>query len=293
MSRKVAVLKDRGVVRVAGEDARRLLQGLVTNSMDRLEANSAIFAGLLSPQGKILFEFFIVRAGDGYLLDTAREAIGELIKRLNFYKLRAKASFTDQSAEYAVAAMWGAPAPTAEVPPGWVVYADPRLPELGLRALVPTSAPLSGEVNTTEEDYHAHRIALGVPQAGLDYAAGDTFPHEALYDQLNGVDFTKGCYVGQEIVSRMEHRGTARKRIVPVRGQGPLARGQQVTAGAATIGSIGSVSGNRALALLRLDRAAEALEKKEPITAGGIPLVIELPAWARFTLPSRKDVAQA
>jgi folate-binding protein YgfZ len=293
MSRKVAVLKDRGVVRVAGEDARRLLQGLVTNSMDRLEANSAIFAGLLSPQGKILFEFFIVRAGDGYLLDTAREAIGELIKRLNFYKLRAKASFTDQSSERAVVAMWGAPAPTAEVPPGWVVYADPRLPELGLRALVPTSAPLSGEVNAAEEDYHAHRIVLGVPQAGLDYALGDTFPHEALYDQLHGVDFTKGCYVGQEIVSRMEHRGTARKRIVPVSSAGPLARGQQVTAGAATIGSIGSVSGDRALALLRLDRAAEASEKNEPITAGGSPLVIELPAWARFTLPARKDVAQA
>lgn len=293
MSRKVAVLKDRGVVRVAGEDARRLLQSLVTNSMDRLEANSAIFAGLLSPQGKILFEFFIVRVGDGYLLDTAREAIGELIKRLNFYKLRAKASFTDQSSERAVVAMWDGSAPAAEVPPGWVVYADPRLPELGLRALVPAAAALSGEVNAAEEDYHVHRIALGVPQAGLDYAPGDTFPHEALYDQLNGVDFTKGCYVGQEIVSRMEHRGTGRKRIVPVRGQGPLARGQQVMAGAATIGSIGSVSGSRALALLRLDRAAEALEKNEPITAGGLPLVIELPAWARFTLPARKDVAQA
>jgi folate-binding protein YgfZ len=293
MSRKVAVLEDRGVVRVAGEDARRLLQGLVTNSMDRLEASASIFAGLLSPQGKILFEFFIVRVADGYLLETAKEGIGDLIKRLNFYKLRAKASFADRSDEYAVVVMWGASASAAEVPPGWVAYADPRLPELGLRALVPAAAPLSGEVNASEEDYHAHRIALGVPQAGLDYAPGDTFPHEALYDQLHGVDFTKGCYVGQEIVSRMEHRGTARKRIVPVRGAGPLARGQPVTAGAATIGSIGSVSGNRALALLRLDRAAEALEKNQPITAGGSPLMIELPAWARFTLASRKDVAQA
>ena len=139
----------------------------------------------------------------------------------------------------------------------------------------------------TEADYHARRIALGVPEGGRDYAYGDAFPHEALFDQLNGVDFKKGCYVGQEVVSRMEHRGTARKRIVGVEGEGPLpASGTEITAGGKPIGTLGSVGGASGLALLRLDRAEEAKAAGLPLRAGDVTVAVRIPAWARFKTPA-------
>jgi folate-binding protein YgfZ len=290
---KVTVLDDRGVIRVDGEDAYNLLQSLITNDMGQLERQPAIFAGLLSPQGKILFEFFVAKDGDGLLLETARDRVPDLIKRLNFYKLRAKASFADASADLRVAVIWNGAKPGNEERAGSIVYPDPRLSELGLRAIAPLTAPLAPITSASLEEYHAHRIALGVPEGGRDYALGDTFPHEALYDQLEGVDFAKGCYVGQEIVSRMEHRGTARKRVVPIVGAGRVASGAPVKTGAAAIGTVGSVHGTRALALLRLDRASEALEHGEALTAGEIPVSIELPKWVRFTLTPKKDTAEA
>ena len=146
----------------------------------------------------------------------------------------------------------------------------------------------------SEPSYDAHRISLGIPEAGKDFALGDTFPHEALYDQLGGVSFTKGCFVGQEVVSRMQHRGTARKRVVPVAGDGPLPEsGAEVRAGPSLIGTLGTVAGNRALAMLRLDRAAEALRKGETLRAGDVPVTIEIPAWATFSLPSETPESQA
>ena len=130
------------------------------------------------------------------------------------------------------------------------------------------------------------RINLGVPEGGRDYAFGDAFPHEALFDQLNGVDFKKGCYVGQEVVSRMEHRGTARKRIVPVEGVSVLpVPGTSVEAGGVPIGTLGSVSGAAGLALIRLDRAEEALVQAKALTAGGVKIALRRPAFARFAVP--------
>ena len=130
------------------------------------------------------------------------------------------------------------------------------------------------------------RIRLGVPEGGRDYDFGDTFPHEALFDQLNGVDFTKGCYVGQEVVSRMQHRGTARKRIVPVEGEAPLpASGTSIEAGGVPIGALGSVSGASGLALIRLDRAEEALARGKTLTAGGVKIALRRPSFARFAVP--------
>jgi folate-binding protein YgfZ len=136
---------------------------------------------------------------------------------------------------------------------------------------------------TAAADYHAHRIGLGVPEGGKDYALGDTFPHEALFDQLRGVDFDKGCYVGQEVVSRIQHRASVRKRVVKVQGPSPLpAPGTDVKAGAVTIGMLGSVSEQTALALLRVDRAAEAQAKNIPLTAAGVPLTIVFPSGRAF-----------
>ena len=287
MPTPLALLRDRGLVRVVGPDARKLLNGLVTNDLDQLDAQTAVHAGLLTPQGKILFDFFVVKAGgDALLLDVARASAEALIKRLTMYKLRAAVTIEAAPADLAVGAMWG---DAARVPAGVIAYQDPRLAALGQRFVAP--AGRVGEIPASQSDeaaYHAHRIALGVPEGGLDYAFADTFPHEALFDQLHGVDFEKGCYVGQEVVSRMEHRGTARNRIVPVDGAGSLTAAAAVTAGEVSLGHIGSVAGRAGLALIRLDRAHEATQKGQPIVAGDVTLQLRKPDWATFDMTGAK-----
>ena len=285
---KLAHLTRRGVIRVTGPDAVKLLDGLVTNSLDQLDEHPAIHTGLLSPQGKILFDFFITRAGDDLLIDTTASHVAELIKRLTFYRLRADAAFEDMSKQLIVVAAWGSELPN--VPGGIIAVPDPRHRALGSRLILPQErlAELPGE-RTDEAAYDAHRITIGIPEAGIDFALGDTFPHEALYDQLHSVDFSKGCFVGQEVVSRMQHRGTARKRIVPVEGQSALVPAAEVIAGTATIGSLGSVHDNRGLALLRLDRANEAVAKGEPMIAGDVTVAINRPDWLKLDIATGKS----
>ncbi|MGI9403038.1 MAG: YgfZ/GcvT domain-containing protein [Hyphomicrobium sp.] len=295
---RIALLPDRGVVSVMGEDAEKLLQGVITNDMALLQGQPAIQAGLLTPQGKILFEFFVVKAPGGFCLETAREKTAELSDRLNLYKLRVKAEIQDASADYTVAAFWGGPYELRHGGKPPLSFADPRLPDMGFRELVTmrTDWALGGEdANTaTQDDYHAHRIALGVPEGGKDYAFGDTFPHEALFDQLHGVSFEKGCYVGQEVVSRMANRGTARRRVVPVVGETALPEsGADIVAGGVTIGSLGSTAGTRGLALLRLDRAAEMSGEGASLNAGEVSVRIELPTWAHFGLSAKDSSAPA
>lgn len=287
-----ALLKDRAVLRVAGAEAERLLQSLVTTDVERLEDEPAIHAGLLTPQGKILFDFFLARAPGGFLIDVLKDKAADLASRLNFYKLRAQVTIADVSSEYAVAVFWGDPPPCFNQPlSSHPAFPDPRLSALGWRAVVHLpfvrEGGWVGTTAATAADYHAHRIGLGVPEGGKDYVLGDTFPQEALFDQLRGVDFDKGCYVGQEVVSRIRHRATARKRVVKVQGHEPLpASGTDVKAGAASIGTLGSVAERTGLALLRLDRAAEAQAKKIPLTAAGVTLTIVLPEWAAFSMAS-------
>jgi len=272
----IARLPDRGVVAVTGPDALPLLQGLLTNDTGLLGTMPAIHAGLLSPQGKILFDFLVAKTADGVLLDVVHERAADLVKRLTLYKLRADVAIRDVSNDHAVLAAFG---PGARLDAGFA-FPDPRLADLGWRAIVATGE--AGAATTPDSAYHAHRIGLGVPEGGRDFAFGDAYPHEALFDQLHGVSFTKGCYVGQEIVSRMEHRGTARKRIVPVMAETELRTGTPVTAGGIEIGAIGSVAGVRGLALLRLDRAEEAAAKGVALMAAETSVRIALPAWARF-----------
>jgi folate-binding protein YgfZ len=281
-------LLDRGVLRVTGADAHKLLQGVITNNLDKLEDGAAIHAGLLTPQGKILFDFFVVAEGDGFLIEVAKDKLPELAKRLGFYRLRAQVEIAE-APEFAVAAAWGG---VPNVPEGAIAFADPRLPEMGTRILLPASADFAslGCAEAQEADYHALRIRLGVPEGGRDYAFDDTFPHEALFDQLNGVDFKKGCFVGQEVVARMQHRGTTRKRIVPIEGDAPLATGVEVEAGGLPIGPIGSVEGVHGLALLRLDRAETAAAEGKPITAGGVTITLHRPAFAQFEVPAAVPV---
>jgi hypothetical protein len=272
-------LAGRGVVAVEGPDAVGFLQGLITNDVEALAPGAARFAALLTPQGKILFDFIALRGPDGFALDTAAALAPDLAKRLRFYKLRAKVEIADRSDALAVLAGWGdAPAPAG-------AFADPRLPALGWRAIVPVAE--AAGLPADEAAYRAHRIALGVPEGGEDFAHGDAFPHDANMDDLAGVDFAKGCYVGQEVVSRMKHRGTARRRVLTATGASPLPpAGTAVTAGGKPIGAVGSSAGTRGLALVRIDRAKAAMDERIPIEANGLALALALPAYARFGFPA-------
>lgn len=290
----VTVLADRGVVSVTGADAEKLLGGLITNDIALIAEAHALYAALLAPQGKMLFDFLVVKRGDGFLLDTLREKTGDLVKRLSMYKLRAQAEIRDVSADFAVGAAWGGETVPSDVPAGALVYADPRLPALGSRFIADVTAvrDAGDAVNASPEAYEAHRIGLGVPEGGRDFVFGDTFPHEALLDQLNGVSFDKGCYVGQEVVSRMQHRTTVRKRVVPVEADQELPQGPlPVLVGEAEIGRLGSVAGQRGLALLRLDRVAEAQRGGTLVTVNGLPLRVVLPSFATFQLGAPHEIA--
>jgi len=277
----VSLLADRGVVSLSGADAVDFLDNLATNDLTDMAVGEGRFAGLLTPQGKILFEFFALRTADGWLLDTLGAKATDLLKRLTMYKLRAKVVLADVSADHAVAAAWG-PAPPA-MGEGWC-YADPRSAEFGWRLIVPRAAVAGLEFRATDDDYHRHRIAVGIAEGGRDYPLGDTFPHEANYDRDAGVSFTKGCFVGQEVVARMQNKTVVRKRVVAVGGSAPLTTGADVlTGGTATIGTIGSVDCTRGLALLRIDRAAEAADKGQAlITADGAVVTVDPAALDRY-----------
>lgn len=283
----MATLADRGVVRLSGEDARSFLNGLVTADVGLVGEDRPRYAALLSPQGKILFDFIVAEAdgeqGGQLYLDTPRSVAADLAKRLGFYKLRAKVAVEDLSSSLAVVAYFGG----ERAPNGvGVIYPDPRHPALGDRVLMDRSEAeaLGGD----PEAWQAHRIALGVPEAIADFAYGDAFPHEADMDQLAGVDFDKGCYVGQEVVSRMHHRGTARTRIVPVQFEGGVApaSGTEASADGKAIGRIGSTTaGGRALAMLRLDRVEDALSSGVALQAGGLRFRPLKPDFITFPVP--------
>jgi len=273
MTNKAALLEDRGVVSVGGEDAASFLQGLLTNDVETLNPGEARYAGLLTPQGKILFDMIVVRApagaGAAFLIDCAAAQAPDLARRLGFYKLRARVSIADESAARGVAAFWGAP--PDRLPEG-AIYADPRDPRLGWRAILPRAAATA--VGTEHAaTYEALRIDAVVPKGGVDFAYGDAFPYDANFDLLNGVDFQKGCYVGQEVVSRMKHRGTGRKRVARVKlaADAPPA-GTPVFDGELPVGALGSSSGREALALLRLDRVEDANASGRRLSAAGVAL---------------------
>jgi tRNA-modifying protein YgfZ len=292
---KISNLTDRGVVSVTGKDAAKLLQGLITNDIASLETKpdelyfeaAVAHAGLLSPQGKILFDFFCVRTLDGFVLDVAAGKAADLAKRLTMYKLRASADIEVVSDDYQVLALWGQNACSSGPTRGTIAFRDPRSPELGFRILAEARfatdiASATNGFKVGADDYHAHRIALGVPEGGKDYEFGDTYPHEADFDVFNGVSFTKGCYVGQEVVARMQNKTVVRKRVVKVSGTAPLVSGADILFGDVPIGKTGSADGINALAMLRLDRAAEALDKQVPLTSNGIALAADPDALERY-----------
>lgn len=290
---QAALLPDRGVVKVAGEVARRFLNGLATNDMDKVAPGRARFAALLTPQGKIIVDFIAAEAepddGGAFFLDCPRALAATLAEKLNFYRLRAKITVEDLSEALGVMAVWDGAALSED----GLSYPDPRLAALGTRSIMPPQmvADAADALGATLADaaaYEAHRIALGIPRGGMDFAYGDTFPHEADMDQLAGIDFEKGCYVGQEVVSRVEHRASARSRILPISYDevSPLP-GIAMMAGEKQVGTLGTTAKGRGLAMLRLDRVADALESGTPLSAGGIAIRVLKPDWAKFAWPGK------
>jgi tRNA-modifying protein YgfZ len=282
---QIVELKRRGVVAVGGADAEKFLNDLVTSDIAGASRERAVYAALLTPQGKILFDFIIFRDDGHFLFDLPRSLVEDFVKRLGFYRLRAKVEIADLSDERIVVAAWGSDSPPIVDGP---VAPDPRLASLGFRAITPPGADMAPDFDeASEADYDAHRIKLGVPEGGIDFPFGQAFPHDADLDQLAGVDFRKGCFIGQEVVSRMEHRGTARRRIVIVHADGALpAAGTPVTAGERPLGSLGSSVGRLGLALIRLDRTKEAVDNGIGVTTGDVAIALTLPGWAKFGWPT-------
>src|SRR5438445_2801674 len=284
---KAAFLPDRGVVKVSGVDARDFLNGLVTTDITLLRPGLGRFGALLTPQGKIVVDFLITEApsghGGGFLIDCPRALAPSLATKLGFYKLRAKVTVENLSDSLGIIAAWDG---DFAMKPD-LAFADPREPKLGWRILAPEDlkqkvADLIGADLVDSADYEAHRIAFGVPRGGLDFMYGDAFPHETNMDRLNGVDFDKGCYVGQEVVSRMQHRGTARTRTVKVILDGFSPEpGTAILAGDKPVGTIGSTSGQHGLALIRTDRVTDALDAGVALTAGGLGLRLADPDSVR------------
>ncbi len=271
---KTAHLKSRAIVCVDGEEAEHFLQNLITCDLETLDSGATAFGALLTPQGKILFDFLIHRLEDRFMLDIDSSQADDFAKRLTFYRLRAKVGIERTADDVYVT--W---------PGSDERFADPRGAQLGFRTLETSDSPAA-----TEADWEAHRISLGFPECCKDFEPGDVFPHEALMDHFgqSGVDFSKGCYVGQEVVSRMQHRGTARSRFLKVmsRASGDLpAPGTEVKSADRTIGKMGSSSGNIGLALLRLDRVSSAMNEGAPLTADGVVIEVSLPGFATFDWP--------
>ena len=286
---KAAFLPDRGVVKVAGNDARDFLNGLLTTDVALLRPGLGRFGALLTPQGKITTDFLITEApsghGGGFLVDCPRVLAQGLADKLGFYRLRAKVGIENLSDSLGVLAVWdGDPALKPDL-----AFADPRNAALGWRILVPQelakkAADLIGAEMVDSTAYDAHRVASGVPRGGVDFMYGDAFPHETNMDRLHGVDFDKGCYVGQEVVSRMQHRGTARTRTVRIILDGPAPEpGAVVLAGDKPVGTMGSAAGHHGLALIRIDRAADALASGTPLTSGGLAIRLAEPDDLRST----------
>jgi folate-binding protein YgfZ len=261
-----AVLESRAGVRVAGPDWRSFLQGLLTQDVETLADGEARFAALLTPQGKLLFDLFVVGRDDGALVDVAAERRDALIQRLSMYRLRAKVEIAADDAP--VAALWPAPQPA---PAGWV--ADPRLPALGLRGY--GAAAPEGAIVADEAAYDAHRLAVGAPDPARDAPPETTYPIEANFDLLAGIDFQKGCFVGQETTSRMKRRGQIKTRMLPIAFDGPPPLfGAEVLAGALRAGEVRTGAAGRAIALLRLDRIEGAT-----LTVDGRPIRVERPGY--------------
>ncbi len=273
----ITLLSGRATIEIDGGDAEGFLQNLITADLATIRHGTAAPAALLSPQGKILFDFLISRRdGGGFRMEISQALAGEMLRRLTLYRLRSRVELS-LAESVPVAIAWG----EEFMPAGWV--RDLRFPDMPVWR---HAGPVGDiKADAAEADWHELRILHGVAESGSDFTAGDAFPHDVLLDQNGGVSFRKGCFVGQEVVSRMQHRGTARRRLLQVRATQNLPPERaELMAGGRPIGQLGTVSGSRGLAIVRIDRAARAMEDGTPILAGNVEVTLSVPGWAQFEL---------
>ena len=289
---------DRAVITVAGEDRQTFLQGLISNDTAKIAPDRAIYATLLTAQGRFLFDLFIAGDADRYLVDCATPRRADLVKRLSMYKLRSKVTIADADPDWCAALLFGdgaidriglgRAAGTAAPFGNGVAYVDPRLPDLGVRLVMPritareTLEGLSAAEDADGAAYHRLRIALGVPDATRDLTPEKSILLENGFDELNAIDWQKGCYMGQELTARTKYRGLVRKRLLPVTVEGPMpAPGTLVMLGEKEAGEMRSGRDGHALALLRLEMV-EAAKANGPLTAGAAKVTAHLPGWIKL-----------
>lgn len=281
-----AQLKDRALVSVSGPDAEHFLQNILTTDLDILAPGEAKPGALLTPQGKILFDFLISRTGENaFWLECRADISDDFIRRLTLYKLRAKVEIAKSDQAFVTVA-WGHESTPSQSDS--TAAADTRFP----KGAVTRSY---GETDERSDlaAWQAFRIAGGIAESGSDYQLGDAFPHDVLLDETGGVGFKKGCYVGQEVVSRMQHRGTARRRVLIVSADGSLpAPGTELTVEGRPVGTLGSTAGTIGLAIARIDRVKAALDPGQPIMAGDVPVTLAIPGWAKFAFPQEAVSAE-
>ncbi len=272
-----AILTERAQIHVGGPDAQHFLHNLVTTDIDGLPQGVWMAGALLTAQGKVLFAFLAAREGDGFVLELNAQDAADFHKRLKFYRLRAKVELSE-------------PLPVT-IAVAWDVGAtDPVAQKDGRFASVDVWRSARSEFAHGDVDaWTLLRIGHGVAEPHIDYACSDVFPHDVNLDQVHGVSFKKGCYVGQEVVSRMQHRGTARKRLMVAMGESPVTSGAEIKAGGKAAGNIGSVSGTYALALVRLDRIRDALDRSEPVTAGDVTITLQFPESVSYGWPAAAE----
>ena len=285
-----SILENRGILLVSGADKREFLQGLISNNMSLVKKNKAIYAALLTPQGKYLFDFFIAEHDEMLLLETERHRINDLIKRLSIYKLRAKVDLQDISQKWYVVAVWGnstfnafsLPSSEGAAMPyhNGICFVDPRLAMAGARILIPKDDPPPPKGRLPYEFYDVHRLNLGLPEGSRDLMLEKAILLENGFDELHGIDWDKGCFIGQELTARTKYRGLVKKRLIPVRVDGILPEpGSKIFADNKLVGEMRSGRNQQALALVRLD----SINDENTVLQSGVATIIpEKPKWANF-----------
>jgi folate-binding protein YgfZ len=269
-----ARLSHRTIISVSGADAETFLNGLLTVSVSGMTPARLRYGALLTPQGKIIADMLIANEDGAFLIDCDSGVSPNLLKRLNMFRLRAKVVI-EERADLCATAFDGAPDPRSELAPH--------------RRIALRNDASAGDAPRDAGEYHAARIAAGLAEQGIDFASEDVFPADINMDLIGGIDFKKGCFVGQEVVSRMKRRGNARRRTLTARVAAGMTTPAPVLAGDFEIGTLTSISGGAALARLRIDRLAEAQSKGEPITANGQPVTFDNPPWLAAELAALKE----
>ncbi|MET3589462.1 folate-binding protein YgfZ [Bartonella silvatica] len=273
------LLNNRKVIRITGEEATHFLQTLITTDVTKIDSQEIFPGALLSPQGKVIADFLIGKIDDGYLIDISDFLSDTFYKRLLLYKLHRKVEIT-QPLQDVVTIYWNHESDPSNFDSSFV---DKRFPQKEKIIRIYGKTPFFA--SEYHDDWNRLRIRYAIAESGQDYEIGKVFPHDINYDQINGLAFNKGCYIGQEIVSRMHHRRAARRRILIVKSQHELTPGSHVEAGTKVLGDLRTCTANEALALMRIDHVKDAMDNNIPFTVKNVPVTINIAENMNFTFP--------